>query len=568
MLNLLKRLGKEREVVLVKTLEAEAHTVDVLHQAEAYRRHLRSVLQLSEMLFEHPLPEGQETVSPSALGEVVVRRVHTDLCEDQRLVELVVLLEEHGGLTVMDELPRYRGRRAFFCGQFVRDQWPGWDKDVRRAVADLLAVTGSGILPIVQLRLLNLLGGVLGPIVGFSLEAFNLVERLMHPDKQRLLWHQVVKVLADHYRVKLFPLEVLEDDVADVPVALPERIELRCATVRGRQRVLRTNVLETQQGCLLQLLENVRLRPFFFDFVDEDESKPDDLFNIRESFFGQYEVHAERRDLIVHPETRAGVARRHKVILDQFAKQRVLALVTDAVRNVIQRTASPVLLDGWQLWPLYFESSEVFVRHNLGEMTQRSLVIDLRVKNGLGKSFVLNCREVLDCEFFKLVQGIIATKTQLHQIRRIVPIIVREKKVPDIWLVECLKVAGAKVTHCMVTATDLGTKDLINAPLVVAQILLEFVIHSIHLSLRRVLSKRRLLEEVTEHVQCRLVEVVLNRKVIIGEVLSSRCVFVAAVSLNKLAVCALFRVLLCPEEEHMLAEMRQTLGLRRVVEVA
>jgi hypothetical protein len=127
------------------------------------------------------------------------------------------------------------------------------------------------------------------------------------------------------------------------------------------------------------------------ELVDKRKDYPGNLVHVCQSFVRQHHVDVERGNLVMHTGPLASVAGLNKVLLDQFRQQGVFTFVANAVRDVIQGPASPVLADRWQLRPCDFILLEVLVWYHLQEVAEGCLVVvDLRVKLAQDQTFVLN----------------------------------------------------------------------------------------------------------------------------------------------------------------------------------
>lgn len=144
--------------------------------------------------------------------------------------------------------------------------------------------------------------------------------------------------------------------------------------------------------------------------------------------------------------------------------------------------------------------------------------------------------------------------------------VVREKFVSDAWYVQRLKVACAEAVQRASLARELCLLDLYFTSCFVREIPAELTVYSVHLSIRGILRKERILEELTEDVQSLGKLLILDIKVIVGVVFTSCRVLHASMRLDELGVVVLLGELLGAQEEHMLTKVRQSVSARRVVE--
>ena len=241
------------------------------------------------------------------------------------------------------------------------------------------------------------------------------------------------------------------------------------------------------------------------------------------------------------------------------------ALVPEDVRQVFRRFAPPVSLRAWHL-PDHADLSDVCFGGDFEDTGETVLSIEdlflaVVLVRGRTVSLTLDAAEVAVRHLFKLIKRVAASKDQAHLVARVILLMKLLKLLEDVVDLEGFLVADQEAVHDGAGPGNVRLLKLISCDYLRCQAHYELVLNRVDLPFHRTLVEKRRLEELRENVE-RLIELlVVHVEMEVRVLLARGRIRITSMLLKEILVVVLLRVLLGPEEEHVLAEVRHPIDL-------
>mmetsp|Transcript_4391 Transcript_4391/g.7148 ORF Transcript_4391/g.7148 Transcript_4391/m.7148 type:complete len:245 (+) Transcript_4391:3273-4007(+) len=179
----------------------------------------------------------------------------------------------------------------------------------------------------------------------------------------------------------------------------------------------------------------------------------------------------------------------------------------------------------------------------------------------------LHPQEVLRHPPLQRVQVLAARHDQLHERRRVVPVVEGEQRLAQARLAQRLQVARAELV-VRVGRVGRGLLQLVQPPLVGLQVVGVLAVHRAQLAVGSALREQRRLEEVREALQGPAQRARVHLKVHVRVLGGRERVGEPAVGREVLLIRPLLRIGLRAQKKHVFMEMRQSWKLFWVLEMA